>query len=63
MAAFDWHSGEITRTTPITKSYRGTRKVRHFFKAECGDSFKFDRRFMAWLKAAVGKTMADAVDE
>jgi len=63
MTAFDWHSGAITRSTLITKSYRSTQKVRLFFKAECGDGFKFDRPFMAWLKAAVGKTMADAVDE
>ena len=30
---------------------------------ECGDGFKYDRPFMAWLKAAVGKTMGDAADE
>ncbi len=63
MTAFDWHSGEITRATPITTSYRSTQKVRRFFKAECGDHFKFDRHFMAWLKAASGQTMGDAVDE
>jgi hypothetical protein len=63
MTAFDWHSGEIVRATLITPSYKNTQNVRRFFKAECGDDFKFDRPFMAWLKAAVGKTMADAVDE
>ncbi len=60
---FDWHSGDITRTTQIAKSYRNTQKVRHFFKAECGDDFKFDRSFMAWLKIAAGQIMGDAVDE
>jgi hypothetical protein len=60
MTAFDWHSGEITRSTPITKSYRNTQKVRCFCKAECGADFTFDRPFMAWLKAAVGLTMGDA---
>jgi len=63
MAPFDWHSGEITCATIITKSYRNTQKVRRFFKAECGDDFKFDRPFMAWMKAAVGQTMGDAVAE
>ncbi len=62
-AHFDWHSAKITRATPITSSYRNTQNVRRFFKAECGDGFKFDRSFMAWLKGAVGMTMADAVDE
>ena len=63
MTGFDWHSGEITRDTPLTTSYRSTQKVRRFFKAECGDGFKFDRSFMAWLKGAAGKTMGDAVEE
>ncbi len=63
MEAFDWHSGDITRATPITKSFRKTQKVRRFFKAQCGDVFRFDRDFIAWLKAAVGKTMGEAVDE
>lgn len=61
--AFDWHSSAITRQTPLTKSYRSTQNVRRFFKAECGDGFRFDRSFMAWLNAAVGQTMGDAVDE
>jgi hypothetical protein len=61
--AFDWHSGDITRATPITTSYRNTQKVRRFFEAECGDGFKFDRSFMAWLKAAIGQTMGEAVEE
>lgn len=63
MTGFDWHSGEITRDTPLPTSYRSTKNVRRFFKAECGDGFKFDRSFMAWLKGAAGKTMGDAVDE
>jgi hypothetical protein len=63
MMVFDWHSGDITRATPITESYRNTQKVRRFFKTECGDGFNFDRSFMAWIKAAVGQTMGDAVEE
>ena len=63
MAAFDWHANPITRATPITKSYRNTQNVRRFFKAQCGDDFKFDHPFMAWLKGATDKTMGDAADE
>jgi len=63
MAGFDWHSDPITRETPITAGYRNTQNVRRFFKAECGADFKFDRSFMAWMKAAVGLTMGAAIDE
>jgi hypothetical protein len=63
MAVFDWHRGPITRATAITKSYRNTQNVRRFFKAECGDRFKFDRAFMAWLKDGSEKTMGAAADE
>ena len=62
-APFDWHSSRIAPGTPITPDYRNTQNVRRFFKAECGDRFKFDRPFMAWMKAASGKTMGDAVAE
>ncbi len=63
MTAFDWHSGDIDRSTPITASYRNTQKVRRFFRAACGEEFHFDRPFMAWMKAAAGKTMGEAADE
>jgi hypothetical protein len=63
VTAFDWRSGDITRATILTPTYRSTQKVRRFFKTECGDGFKFDRAFMAWLQSATGKTMGDAVDE
>jgi hypothetical protein len=63
MMAFDWHSDAIARDTPITKSYRNTQNVRRFLKAQCGDTFKFDRPFMAWLKDGNDKTMGDAADE
>ncbi len=61
--AFDWHSGDIDRATVITESYRGTQNVRRFFRTECGDRFRFDRSFMAWMKGAAGKTMGEAADE
>ena len=63
MAVFDWHADVITRDTPITKSYHNTQNVRRFFKAQCGNDFKFDRPFMAWLKGGSAKTMGAAADE
>jgi hypothetical protein len=63
MTAFDWHRGQITRATVLTPGYRSTQKVRRFFKEQCGEGFKFDRAFRAWLMAASGQTMGDAVDE
>jgi hypothetical protein len=60
---FDWHADPIDRATPITPGYRSTQNVRRFFRRECGDHFKFDRPFMAWMKTAAGKTMGDAADE
>jgi hypothetical protein len=63
MTSFDWHKDKITRDTRITASYKNTQNVRRFFTSECGDGFKFDRSFMAWLKAESGLTMADAVEE
>lgn len=63
MASFDWHRDTITRATPITSSYRSTQNVRRFFKLQCGNQFKFDRSFMAWIKDGAEKTMGDAVVE
>jgi hypothetical protein len=62
-SGFDWHCSRITRATPITPDYRNTQNVRRFFKAQCGAHFKFDRPFMAWMKAGTGKTMGDAAAE
>ena len=61
--AFDWHADTITSATRIDANYRNTQNVRRFFKRSCGEHFKFDRSFMAWIKAAVGKTMGDAAAE
>ena len=61
--AFDWHADPITSRTPITATYRSTQNVRRFFKARCGDHFKFDVLFMAWMKTGKNKTMGGAVEE
>ena len=63
MAGFDWHADPITRSTPVTSSYRNTQNVRRFLQAQCGAEFKFDRAFMQWIKNGEDKTMGDVADE
>ncbi|MBZ9770967.1 DUF6434 domain-containing protein [Mesorhizobium sp. CO1-1-8] len=63
MKPFDWHADPISRTIAITKSYRNTQNVRRFLIGECGNAFRFNRPFMAWLKDGVENTMGDAADE
>jgi len=60
---FDWHSGRITRDTPVTATYRNTQNVRRFLRSQCGSGFRFDRPFMAWIKDGAAKTMGDVADE
>ncbi len=59
---FDWHSAELRPETVITDSYRNTQNVRRFFKEHYGEAFKFNIAFMNWMKANIGKTLADAVE-
>lgn len=59
----NWHADLIADITVIDVGYRNTQNVRRYFKAEVGDHFRFDRRFMAWIQALTGATMADAVAE
>ncbi|PHR23094.1 MAG: hypothetical protein COA37_10050 [Hoeflea sp.] len=59
----DWHSDPAADSTIIDANYRNTQNVRRFFKSAIGDHFKFDRPFMAWMKAHAGSTMAEAVAE
>ncbi|RED11034.1 DUF6434 domain-containing protein [Pontivivens insulae] len=60
---FDWHGATLSDETVITDSYRNSQNVRRYFKSRCGDSFKFNTAFMAWMKDNAGKTLADAVIE
>jgi len=59
----DWHADPIADATVIDANYRNTQNVRRFFKSAIGDHFKFDRPFMAWMKAHAGSTMTEAVAE
>jgi hypothetical protein len=61
--AFDWHSEPITRATPLDKNYRNTQNVRRFLISQCGEAFKFDRPFMAWIKSNESLTMGEVADE
>ncbi|MFT0866207.1 DUF6434 domain-containing protein [Pseudomonas sp. CAM1A] len=61
--SFDWHAGPITRATPLDRHYRNTQKVRRFLVGECGEAFKFDRAFMAWIKSGAPATMEEVADE
>lgn len=60
---FDWHCDPIDRRTPVTGSYRNTQNVRRFLREQCGEAFRFDRDFMAWIKDGSPKTMGDVADE
>lgn len=60
-STFDWHAAPLTLETIITDSYKNSQNVRRFFRAHAGQDFKFNIAFMAWMKANVGKTLADAV--
>jgi len=60
---FDWHGGEISRTTEIDADYKNTQNVRRFLSHLCGPDFKFDREFMAWVRNGSPKNMGDVADE
>jgi len=60
---FDWHGGEISRTTEIDADYKNTQNVRRFLSHQCGPDFKFDREFMAWVRNGIPKNMGDVADE
>ena len=60
---FDWHGGEINRSTLVDAAFKNTQNVRRFLSVECGPAFKFDRDFMAWIANGGPKNMGDVVDE
>ena len=60
---FDWHGMDITRATLVDRAYKNTQNVRRFLRLQCGDDFKFDRDFMAWIRDGAPKNMDDVADE
>lgn len=56
----DWHSAALTKDTILTDDYKNSQNVRRFFVAALGSDFKFNIKFIAWLKGNSGKTLGDA---
>lgn len=63
LSRFDWSVTNLTTKTIITDNYQNTENVRAFFKKELGAKFKFNVRFMNWMKTAEGKTLQDAIEK
>lgn len=59
----DWHSASLTPATVVDKEYKNTQNVRRFMTEHCGQQFRFDRDFMAWIRNDIPKTLGDVVDE
>lgn len=60
---FDWNTEMLTTETKITDNYKNTENVREFFKNQIGDKFKFNVKFMNWMKTAQGRTLGDAIEQ
>jgi hypothetical protein len=60
---FDWNNSILTLDTLITDNYKNTENVRTFFQQIIGKKFKFNVKFMNWMKTSNGKTLRDAVSE
>jgi len=58
---FDWNKESLTLKTKITDNYKSSENVRSFFKKHLGESFKFNVKFMNWMKVNHGQTLKDAV--
>ncbi|MFF7710127.1 DUF6434 domain-containing protein [Pseudomonas sp. NPDC007930] len=59
----DWHSAPLSRHTPIDTGYRNTQNVRRFMREQCGERFRFDRPFMAWVRSGAPADLGAVVDE
>jgi len=62
-STFDWNNEKLSIETEITDNYKNTENVRKFFQQQLGKPFKFNVKFMNWMKANAGKTMKDAIKE
>lgn len=63
VSRFDWNAEKLTTDTIITDNYKNTENVRAFFKEQIGDKFKFNVKFMNWMKISHGRTLGDAVEK
>ena len=62
-STFDWAREELSLSTKITDNYKNTENVRAFFQDQIGPKFKFNVKFMNWMKGNVGATLAEAVEQ
>lgn len=60
-STFDWSTGALSPSTIITDNYKNSENVRSFFTEQIGKPFKFNVKFMNWMKANQGKTLGDAI--
>lgn len=60
-SSFDWRREKLVLSTVITDSYRNTKNMRNFMKANAGEHFKFSNEFMQWMRNNTGKTLKDAL--
>jgi len=60
---FDWNNEYLTLETIITDNYKNSENVRSFFSEQIGKNFKFNVKFMNWMKSADGKTLKHAVEK
>ncbi len=61
-STFDWQNEKLSLSTIITDNYKNTENVRAFFVKKIGPSFKFNVKFMNWMKANQGSTFKDAIE-
>jgi hypothetical protein len=62
-STFNWSSELLSLDTIITDNYKNSENVRAFFKFQIGKQFRFNVRFMNWMKANVGKTLKDSINQ
>lgn len=60
---FEWNTELLSPETIITDSYKNTGNVRAFFKSQIREKFRFNVKFMDWMKSAQGKTLGNAVEK
>lgn len=62
-STFDWNKETLSLETIITDNYKNTENIRTFFRKQIGPTFKFNVRFMNWMKTSNGKTLKEAVEK
>jgi len=60
---FDWKKEKLTLQTTITDNYKNTENVRNFLIDHIGKHFKFNVKFMNWMKTNSDKNLSDAINQ